>query len=89
MYVDGEKYATYDLSKSWDKYNDMSRFHDPIFLLFNNHLMADDSSMRETIITQDKTKLPGEYFIDWIRVYQKPGVGKIYIDETPKTYEGR
>lgn len=89
MYVDGEKYATYDLSKSWDEYNDMSHFHDPIHLIFNNHLMANDSSLKETVIDQDKTKLPGEYFIDWIRVYQKPGVGKIYIDETPKTYEGR
>ncbi len=89
MYVDGEKYATYDTTKSWDKYNDNSRFHDPIYLMFNNHLMADDSSLRETVISRDKTRLPGEYYIDWIRLYQKPGVGKLYIDETAKVYEGR
>lgn len=90
MYVDGEKYAYYDITKSWDKYNDMSHFHDPIFLMFNNHLMTQDSSLlRTTLIERDKTRLPGEYFIDWIRLYQKPGVGKIYIDETPKVYAGR
>ncbi len=90
MYVDGEKYAFYDITKSWDKYDDMSHFHDPIYLMFNNHLMTDDSTLiQTTVISRDNTKLPGGYFIDWIRVYQKPGVGKLYLDETPRIYPGR
>lgn len=89
MFVDGKKYATFDISKSYDKYADMSHFHDPIYLMFNNHLMATDSTMQTTVINSNNEKLPAEYFIDWIRLYQKPGEGKLYIDETPKQYEGR
>ena len=67
----------------------MSHFHDPIFLMFNNHLMAHDSSFKANVINNNLEGLPAEYFIDWFRVYQKPGVGKLYIDETVRSYEGR
>ncbi len=90
IYVDGEVQSTTDITKSWDEYDDMSHFHDPIYLMFNNHLMTDDSTLiQTTVISRDKTKLPGEYYIDWLRVYQKPGVGKLYLDETPRVYPGR
>ena len=89
MYVDGEKYTSLTIAESFDKYDDMSHFHDPIFILFNNHVFANDSSYKPNVINNNLTGLPAEYFIDWFRLYQKPGVGKLYIDETVRSYEGR
>lgn len=83
MFVDGEKYMTFDLTKSFDLNSDMSGFGEqPLFLIFNNHLMPEDGNYVTTIIKNEE--LPTEYFIDYLRVYQKPGVGKLYIDETAK-----
>ena len=89
MYVDGQKYNSLIITESFDKYDDMSHFHDPIFILFNNHVFAHDSSYKPNVINNNLTGLPAEYFIDWFRLYQKPGVGKLYIDETVRSYEGR
>ncbi len=84
MWVDGEKYNTFDISKSWDKNPDMQGFHEPSYLMFNNHVFSEDSSFKPNTITDNVDLLPAEYFIDWYRVYQKKdGKSKIYIDETP------
>ena len=87
MWVDGTKYQTFDITKSWDLYNDMSCFHDPSFLQFNNHVFSDDSSFRPNVVTNNVNILPSEYFIDYFRIYQKPGEGRIYTDTNP-TSEG-
>ena len=84
MWVDGEKYNTFDISKSWDKNPDMQGFHEPSYLMFNNHVFSEDSSFKPNTVTYNVDMLPAEYFIDWYRVYQKKdGKSKIYIDETP------
>ena len=83
MWVDGVKYQTYDINKSWDLYSDMKGFHDPMFLMFNNHVFAEDSSFRPNVITDNVGVLPSQYFIDYFRVYQKPGEGRIYTDTNP------
>ncbi len=84
MWVDGEKYNTFDISKSWDENPDMQGFHEPSYLMFNNHVFAEDSSFKPNTVTDNVDMLPAEYFIDWYRVYQKnDGKSKIYIDETP------
>lgn len=88
FYVDGIKYETIDITKSFDLCEDYQGFHEPLFLMFNNHVFADDMSYYENLVS-DHSKLPFCYYIDWIRVYQKPGHGKIYIDTTPKSYVGR
>lgn len=83
MFVDGEKYHTFDLTKTFDLNSDMSGFkNQPLFLIFNNHLMPEDGDYVTTIIKNEE--LPTEYFIDYLRLYQKPGQGKLYIDETVK-----
>lgn len=80
MFVDGEKYETFDITKSFDLNPDMAPFaKHPLFLIFNNHLMPEDGDYVTTLVKDDE--LPTEYFIDYLRVYQKPGVGKLYIDE--------
>ena len=88
FFVDGEKYETIDITKSFDLCDDYQGFHEPLFLMFNNHVFADDMKYYENVV-EDHSKMPFCYYIDWLRLYQKPGVGKLYIDTTPKTYVGR
>lgn len=87
FYVDGEKYYTLDIVNSYDLYKNMDGFHMPIFLMFNNHVFAEDA-YNENLI-EDHSLLPFCYYIDWCRVYQKPGVGELYVDDTPNEYVGR
>jgi hypothetical protein len=65
----------------------MRGFHDPEFIIFNNHITsraaADAGSYTVGAIDDNLEMLPANYFIDYFRLYQKPGVGKIWIDETP------
>lgn len=82
MSVDGEPYHTFDITKTYDKRETMSSFHEPIYLIFNNHLFATDSATSRPIIENNHNMLPYRYYIDYIRVYQKDGVGKLYIDST-------
>ena len=82
MYVDGEKYMTFDTTKSFDEDNDISGFSDPAFIMFNNHLFTSDQSWQPSVI--NNKDLPVDYIIDYFRFYQKDGQGRIWIDETGK-----
>ncbi len=73
MYVDGNKIMTYDITKSFDMVEDMSGFHDPQFIIFNNHLFTDT-------ITGNESLLPSEYEIEYFRLYQKKGEGRLWTD---------
>ena len=64
----------------------MSVFQDPIYLIMNNHVFADDSSFRPNVISDVLGRLPSDYHIDWVRLYMKPDKGTIYLDETPGDY---
>jgi beta-glucanase (GH16 family) len=88
FYVDGEKYYSLDIVNSFDLYNDMTRFHDPIFLMFNNHVFADDIGWYENLV-EDHSQMPFCYYIDYIRLYQKPNTGELHLDNTPNQYRGR
>lgn len=88
FYVDGNKYYTLDITKSYDLCEDMSGFHDAIYLMFNNHVFADDQSWYQNLI-EDHTQMPFCFYIDYIRLYQQKNVGRLTIDETPKEYSGR
>ena len=91
MYVDGTKYMTYSITKSFDKNADMSGFHKPMFWMFNNHTI--DSAPEHVLaasaaegfdIKNSLPNLPACYYIDYMRVYQKPDQkgGMLYVDET-------
>lgn len=73
MYVDGECYYTYDLTKNFDNGNSgMGGFDQPIYLIFNNHLFTDSSDYKPYSGCEINTdNLPAEYVIDWVRLYQK------------------
>ncbi len=87
MYVDGTKYQSYDITKSWDEYDNMKGFNDPMMLMFNCHVMDESSSFAANSITENVDVLPAEYFIDYFRIYQKPGEGKVYTNTTPTQEE--
>ncbi len=90
IYVDNELVMTYDIVNSYDLCKDMTGFHDPEFVMFNNHVTSTDASFQVGIIEDNLDKLPTEYFIDYFRLYQKKdGKSKIWIDETPNVYLDR
>ncbi len=79
MYVDGECHVTYDITKAFfDKHQDMSSYHDPQHVIFNNHVFYPGVSEACVSIALHPESLPACHYIDYIRLYQKPGVGELY-----------
>lgn len=80
MYIDRELYYTYDLTRNFDNgASGMSGFNEAqLHIIFNNHLFTQSSSWKIydgcEIYQGD---LPAEYFVDWIRLYQKDNNGSI------------
>lgn len=79
MFIDGEKYHTFDITKSFDDNPDMSGFHDPLHIIFNNHVFIDGISNASASIELSPESLPACYYIDYFRLYQKPNVGELYL----------
>ncbi len=73
MYIDDEPYYTYDLTVNFDEgETGMGGYEAPLYLIFNNHLFTDSSDYKPYDGCEIKsTDLPAEYFIDWVRLYQK------------------
>lgn len=78
MTVDGTVNARYDITKPFSKHEDTSGFHDPQFFIFNNHLFYPGVSESDVSISTSPQSLPACHYIDYIRLYQKDGVGKLY-----------
>ncbi len=74
MYVDGTCYMTYDITASYDDCSNMEGFHDPMFVIFNNHLFSPLSSYKPNLITDNEAVLPAHYEIDYFRLYQSSEV---------------
>lgn len=73
---DGEAIYSYNWKESvqLDAKNDMSDFLNPVFIRFNNHIQDDK-------MPADYSTLPCEYYIDYIRLYQKDGEGGLWLAE--------
>jgi beta-glucanase (GH16 family) len=77
---DGEVYFSHDITERGNYgEGDMACFHDPLYVIFNNFLFTEGSSWKPSLVTE-ATKYPIEYRIDWVRLYQTPGVGEAYFD---------
>ena len=80
MSVDGEVYCTYDINSNYDGFSDMSGFHDALYVLFNNHIFTSNSSWAPGGAEVDeRTDFPINYWIDYIRLYQKDEYGDLYL----------
>ncbi len=82
--VDGEWYfeAAIDENSSWksESYPDVKGFHDPQYLILNNEIFTESRCtwMPEgTSLTKD-SKMPIDYYVDYIRLYQKGENEKLY-----------
>ena len=76
VYINGEKYFNYNWKESvqLDGFNDMTDFLNPAFIRLNNHLLPKN-------IPSDYSTLPCEFFIDYVRLYQKPNTGGLWLAE--------
>ena len=76
IYLNGEKFYSYNWKNSvqLDGLNDMTDFLNPVFIRLNNHLIPKN-------IPSDFSTLPCEFFIDYVRLYQKPNTGGLWIAE--------
>ncbi len=76
IYLNGEKYFYYNWKESiqLDELNDMSDFLNPVFIRLNNHLLPKN-------IPSDFSTLPCEFFVEYVRLYQKPNTGGIWLAE--------
>jgi len=74
VYINGEKFYSYNWENSvqLDGLNDMTDFLNPMFIRLNNHLIPKN-------IPSDYSSLPCEFFIDYVRLYQKPNTGGLWI----------
>lgn len=81
MYVDNELYMVFNLNDNFDKQSNMNGFkQSPLYLIINNHLFVESFTNFKPYEGADVTPedLPYEYFIDYVRLYQAPGQGKLY-----------
>ncbi len=76
VYLNGEKYFNYNWKESLqlDDLNDMSDFLNPVFIRLNNHLLPKN-------IPADFSSLPCEFFVEYVRLYQKPNTGGLWLAE--------
>lgn len=81
MTVDGKVNAKYDITKPISKHKDTSGYHDPQFFIFNTHLFYPGVSNSDVSIETSPQSLPACHYIDYIRLYQKDGVGKLYLSD--------
>jgi beta-glucanase (GH16 family) len=88
MYIDGIKYMTYDILNSYDDCDDMTGFHEPIVIIFNNFLFVNSSDYIPefergipTVINDCEENLPAVYEIEYFRLYQNKEVpeSKLYL----------
>ena len=78
FYVDGHCYSTVPITEaddfSRDKLKGMEGFRDPMGIIINNEIFTPGHAWcpKEKRITADD-RLPIDYWVDWIRLYQKDG----------------
>ena len=76
IYINGEELYRYNWKESvqLDGFNDMTDFHNPAFVRINNHLIPSN-------IPSDFSTLPAEFYVDYVRLYQKQGTGNVWLAE--------
>ena len=94
--VDGIVFAVYDITDAGDfgngpgvanpnigRLTGMQCFQDPMVIIFNNwiHTAENPGYISSSWIVSSNSDFPYTYTIDWVRLYQKPGLGALYYDE--------
>ena len=77
MYVDGNEIVTYNLNTNFgDAQNGMQGFHDPMYLIINNHIITESYSSTDGGSWAQGREVGSDfsesvYDIDYVRLYQK------------------
>lgn len=74
VYFDGELYQTIDITVSYDSEDDMNDFQNPMEMMFNNHVQP-------SVVPSDHSSFPFDYYIDYVRLYQKDGEGGLWVKD--------
>lgn len=82
VYIDGKAYQTFDLAKSFDDNPDMRGLHNPMRIILSNHMFTSDAKFKPYAGCEiDARDLPLEFFVDYMRLYQKPNTGALYTGD--------
>lgn len=87
FYVDDNCYMEYPIDErgEFGRYNlGMDGFHDFFYVLFNNEIFTKNSWHPENCDLNDDDEMPIDYYIDYIRLYQKDGE-ELLLEEDIKT----
>lgn len=88
--IDGEIYAVNDITDKGDfcegygrgaKLTGMEGFQDPLVVNFTNWVSIGDGFRYKEYKVNEETEFPLTFAVDWVRLYQKPGEGKIFYDK--------
>ena len=85
--VDGKNYMTFDLVDGFnvleDEYNEY--LAQPLQMIFTNHIFVEDlQEMDPAGKTIENDTLPVEFFVDYIRIYQRDNEGGIWTEDVDK-----
>ena len=89
--VDGEVYFSVNIDEKteWksENYPDVNGFHDPMYLIINNEVFTDTSYFKPdgAALTLDDL-MPIDYYVDYVRLYQKDGEELITGTRLTKAY---
>ena len=86
MYINGNLYGRFDMVNDFARPSDLAPFHSPIYLIMNNYLAVDGyagigDSNATCLATKEDVVNQIPYEIDYIRLYQKEGEGKLNLAE--------
>ncbi len=74
--VDGKDYMKYDLNFNFDNLTDMEDFKKrPLHMIFDNWIYAPGGWMAWEGNWTSEESLPSEFFVEYVRLYQKPDEG--------------
>lgn len=79
FYVDGEKYSTFPIDPVKGNFypeviDGTTGFHDFQYIIYNNEIFSEGSGWKpEGTALTDEDEMPIDYFIDYVRLYQKEG----------------
>ena len=88
--IDGEIYAVNDITDKGDfcegygrgkQLTGMEGFQNPLVVNFTNWVSLGDGFRYKEYKVNEETVFPLTFAVDWIRLYQKPGEGKIFHDK--------
>ena len=89
FFVDGECYFSTSIDDSSkfksERYPDTRGFHEPMYIIINNEIFCDkhDWYPKGSPITKED-KMPIDYYIDWVRLYQDYETEQLILGEELK-----